>query len=512
MNFFHRRKSQVENLQLIVSESFAQSARCKSLETADKQLALESWRSLHTSICFKLDFVNRTFESYGPQYTKTDEEFSLEKSLNELNKTVIQEINTLQKDLKPTIRVAPSTNVVGYIHSQSGPASTFNHESSIALPITTHSTRLTTSSSQEYHIMPSKGDYRQVQTPTLRNGQIPFHPPPKKGLLRTLRSHPSKHDSKSESSSLNPKNASKAATLAWDATPKTEISSVRNSFGQSFNSRSQTRRISDISYKNPPIGFQKPKQTTSVERRKPLKTTIYTYETPSFKVETPKSTSSTTEILSSQPKSTPISNISKIDPTSAGSNLKKQSARKHLLKSSSTIDTITKNKTQLDPIIYQLYDPNISEITLKDTETISPSPNSNSNSSSSTNFDSDTNNRNPASYKTGEEKQEQIISSIKGIDKEAAKKILNEIIVNGDKVNWSDIAGLDQAKIFLKETVVYPFLRPDLFNGLREPARGMLLFGPPGTGKTMLAKAVATESKSTFFSISASSLTSKFVS
>ncbi|KAK4237215.1 oligomeric complex COG6-domain-containing protein [Achaetomium macrosporum] len=98
-----------------------------------------------------------------------------------------------------------------------------------------------------------------------------------------------------------------------------------------------------------------------------------------------------------------------------------------------------------------------------------------------------------------------------GVEPQAAKQILNEIIVQGDEVHWSDIAGLEVAKNALRETVVYPFLRPDLFMGLREPAKGMLLFGPPGTGKTMLARAVATESKSTFFSISASSLVSKYL-
>jgi fidgetin-like protein 1 len=98
----------------------------------------------------------------------------------------------------------------------------------------------------------------------------------------------------------------------------------------------------------------------------------------------------------------------------------------------------------------------------------------------------------------------------RGIDPTAARAILNEIVVRGDEVHWDDVAGLDLAKTALKEAVVYPFLRPDLFMGLREPARGMLLFGPPGTGKTMLARAVATESKSTFFAISASSLTSKW--
>lgn len=71
----------------------------------------------------------------------------------------------------------------------------------------------------------------------------------------------------------------------------------------------------------------------------------------------------------------------------------------------------------------------------------------------------------------------------KGVDSHAANQIINEILVKGDEVHWDDIAGLEGAKNALKEVVVYPFLRPDLFSGLREPARGMLLFGPPGTGK-----------------------------
>ena len=109
-------------------------------------------------------------------------------------------------------------------------------------------------------------------------------------------------------------------------------------------------------------------------------------------------------------------------------------------------------------------------------------------------------------------KTEEILKNLpRGVDKQSAQNILNEIVIQGDEVHWDDVAGLEIAKSALKETVVYPFLRPDLFMGLREPARGMLLFGPPGTGKTMLARAVATESKSTFFAISASSLTSKFL-
>ena len=89
--------------------------------------------------------------------------------------------------------------------------------------------------------------------------------------------------------------------------------------------------------------------------------------------------------------------------------------------------------------------------------------------------------------------------------------IEESILDSSPNIKWEDIQGLEPVKKLLKETIVLPTLRPDLFKGILAPTKGILLFGPPGTGKTMLAKAIATECKCTFFSCSAVTLTSKWM-
>jgi ATP-dependent 26S proteasome regulatory subunit len=91
-----------------------------------------------------------------------------------------------------------------------------------------------------------------------------------------------------------------------------------------------------------------------------------------------------------------------------------------------------------------------------------------------------------------------------------AEMIRNEIMEKDLSVEWDDIAGLDFPKSIIKESIVWPMLRPDIFTGLRKLPNAMLLFGPPGTGKTMIAKCIAAQSKSTFFYVSASTMASKW--
>ncbi|XP_024529434.1 peroxisomal biogenesis factor 6 isoform X1 [Selaginella moellendorffii] len=98
-------------------------------------------------------------------------------------------------------------------------------------------------------------------------------------------------------------------------------------------------------------------------------------------------------------------------------------------------------------------------------------------------------------------------------DNEFEKRIRPEVIPAGEVgVNFQDIGALDNVKESLQELVMLPLRRPELFNkgGLIKPCRGILLFGPPGTGKTMLAKAVATEAGASFINVSMSSITSKW--
>jgi vacuolar protein-sorting-associated protein 4 len=83
------------------------------------------------------------------------------------------------------------------------------------------------------------------------------------------------------------------------------------------------------------------------------------------------------------------------------------------------------------------------------------------------------------------------------------------VITEKPEVNWDEVVGLEVAKKAIKEAIIYPVQRPDLFP-LGWP-RGIMLFGPPGCGKTLLAAAAATEIDATFFSIDAANIMSKWL-
>ena len=104
--------------------------------------------------------------------------------------------------------------------------------------------------------------------------------------------------------------------------------------------------------------------------------------------------------------------------------------------------------------------------------------------------------------------REDFLEAFKNIQPSA----LREVLVEVPRVKWEDIGGLEDVKRKLKEAIELPLKHPEVYKamGIRPP-KGILLYGPPGCGKTLLAKAVATESQANFISVKGPEILSKWV-
>src|SRR6476469_3640827 len=104
------------------------------------------------------------------------------------------------------------------------------------------------------------------------------------------------------------------------------------------------------------------------------------------------------------------------------------------------------------------------------------------------------------------------MSDFENAIKEVMPSAMREVYLESPDVKWSDIGGLDEVKRELQEAVEWPLRYPDLYTQLdHSMPKGILMHGPSGTGKTMLAKAVATESEANFISVKGPELLSKWV-
>jgi transitional endoplasmic reticulum ATPase len=96
--------------------------------------------------------------------------------------------------------------------------------------------------------------------------------------------------------------------------------------------------------------------------------------------------------------------------------------------------------------------------------------------------------------------------------REITPTAMREVYVEVPQVHWSEVGGLKEVKQELMESVEWPLKKPEVFKKMGiKPPRGILLYGPPGCGKTLLARAVATESEANFISIKGPEIFSKWV-
>jgi len=109
------------------------------------------------------------------------------------------------------------------------------------------------------------------------------------------------------------------------------------------------------------------------------------------------------------------------------------------------------------------------------------------------------------------EKMEVKMDDFTSAYKEVTPTAMREVYIEVSTVHWDDIGGLDDVKQSLKEAVEWPIKNPEMFTrvGIRAP-KGILIYGPPGCGKTLLARAVATESEANFISIKGPEIFSKW--
>ncbi|XP_076857323.1 fidgetin isoform X1 [Brachyhypopomus gauderio] len=101
---------------------------------------------------------------------------------------------------------------------------------------------------------------------------------------------------------------------------------------------------------------------------------------------------------------------------------------------------------------------------------------------------------------------------LKNSDAALVEMVSTEVLQQMPPVDWGDIAGLELAKATIKEEVLWPILRPDMFSSLAPLPRTVLFFGPQGTGRTLLARCVASQLGAAFLQLSASALVTKWLS